>query len=164
SHLVAALLRQRADVTVFVRDQDRRSALFRNGDIDRVASVVGSLERTDDVERAIAESECSVVFHLAAQTIVGVGMTAPVLTFESNIRGTYHVLEACRRHAIERVVLASSDKAYGPSDHPYTETDPLLARSPYDASKAAGELIAQSYHATYALPLAILRCGNTYGG
>src|SRR4029077_20856660 len=98
SHLVAALLRQRADVTVFVRDQDRRSALFRNGDIDRVASVVGSLERADDVERAIAESECSVVFHLAAQTIVGVGMTAPVLTFESNIRGTYHVLEARRRH------------------------------------------------------------------
>src|SRR4029077_5818803 len=88
----------------------------------------------------------------------------PVLTFESNIRGTYHVLEACRRHAVERVVLASSNKAYGPSDHPYTETDPLLARSPYDASKAAGELIAQSYHATYALPLAILRCGNTYGG
>jgi CDP-glucose 4,6-dehydratase len=164
SHLVAALLRRRADVTVLVRDQDRRSALFRSGDIDRVASVVGSLERPDDVERAIAESECSVVFHLGAQTIVGVGMKAPLLTFESNVRGTYNVLEACRRHAIDRVVLASSDKAYGSSDHPYTEDDPLLARSPYDASKAAGDLIAHSYHSSYALPLAILRCGNTYGG
>jgi CDP-glucose 4,6-dehydratase len=126
--------------------------------------VVGSLERADDVERALAESECSVVFHLGAQTIVGVGMKAPLMTFDSNVRGTYNVLEACRRHAIERVVLASSDKAYGSSDRPYTEDDPLLARSPYDASKAAGDLIAQSYHATYALPLAILRCGNTYGG
>jgi CDP-glucose 4,6-dehydratase len=164
SHLVAALLRLGADVAVLVRDQDRRSALFRSGDIDRVASIGGSLERAEDVERAIAESECSVVFHLGAQTIVGVGMQAPLLTFDSNVRGTYNVLEACRRHGIERLVLASSDKAYGSSDHPYTEDDPLLARSPYDASKAAGDLIAQSYHATYALPLAILRCGNTYGG
>jgi CDP-glucose 4,6-dehydratase len=91
-------------------------------------------------------------------------MQAPLLTFESNVKGTYNVLEACRRHSIERLVLASSDKAYGASDHPYTEEDPLLARSPYDVSKAAAELIAQSYHSSYALPLAILRCGNTYGG
>ena len=164
SHLVAALLRQGALVTVLLRDHDHRAALFRSGDIDRVAVVSGALERIEDLERAVAESACSVVFHLGAQTIVGVGMQAPLLTFESNVRGTYNVLEVCRRHAIERLVLASSDKAYGPSDHPYREDDPLLARAPYDASKAAGDLIAQSYHASFATPLAILRCGNTYGG
>ena len=164
SHLVSALLGHGSDVTTLIRDQDRRSALYRSGDIDRVGVVAGSLERAEDMERALAESECSVVFHLGAQTIVGVGMTAPLLTLESNVRGTYNVLEACRRHAIERLVLASSDKAYGSSDHPYKEEDPLLARSPYDVSKAAGDLIAQSYHSSYALPLAILRCGNTYGG
>lgn len=164
SHLVAALLRQGADVTVLLRDQDRRSALFRSSDIDRVAVVAGALERVEDVERAVAESQCSVVFHLGAQTIVGVGVQAPLLTFEANVRGTYNVLEMCRRHSVERLVLASSDKAYGTSDHPYVEEDPLLARSPYDASKAAADLIAQSYHASFGTPLAILRCGNTYGG
>ena len=164
SHLVAELLRRGALVTVLLRDQDHRAALFRSGDIDRVAVVSGALERIEDVERAVAESACSVAFHLGAQTIVGVGMQAPLLTFESNVRGTYNVLEVCRRHAVERLVLASSDKAYGTSDHPYTEEDPLLARSPYDASKAAGDLIAQSYHASFGMPLAILRCGNTYGG
>ena len=164
SHLTEALLSLRAEVTALVRDPDQRSALVRSGSIDRVAVIAGRLEDPGDVERAIAESECSVVFHLGAQTIVGVGMTAPLLTLESNVRGTYNVLEACRRHAIERLVLASSDKAYGSSDHPYKEEDPLLARSPYDVSKAAGDLIAQSYHSSYALPLAILRCGNTYGG
>jgi CDP-glucose 4,6-dehydratase len=106
------------------------------------------------------------VFHLGAQTLVGVGLNAPLLTFESNVRGTYNVLEACRRQsqAVERVIVASSDKAYGQSDHPYTEDDPLRASSPYDVSKAAGDLIAQSYHATYGLRVGIVRCGNIYGG
>ena len=164
SHLVAALLALRADVTALVRDQDHRSALFRSGAADRINVVTGTLEQFPDVERAVAESGCSVVFHLGAQTIVGVGMRAPLLTFDSNVRGTYNVLEACRRHSVERVVVASSDKAYGASDRPYTEDAPLRARSPYDVSKAAADLIAQSYHASYGLPVAILRCGNTYGG
>jgi len=164
SHLVAALLKGRADVTALVRDQDRRSALVRSGDIDRINIVTGTLESSEDVERAVAESGCSVVFHLGAQTLVGVGMRAPLLTFDSNIRGTYNVLEACRRQSVERVVVASSDKAYGASERPYTEDSPLQARSPYDVSKAAADLLAQSYHASYGLPVAILRCGNTYGG
>jgi CDP-glucose 4,6-dehydratase len=164
SHVVSSLLEAGAEVTGFLRDDDRRSALVRSGNVDRIALIRGTLESPGDVERAVEESEASVVFHLGAQTVVGVGVNAPLLTFESNVRGTYNVLEACRRHGVERLVLASSDKAYGSSDHPYTEEDPLSARSPYDASKAAGDLIAQSYHATYALPMAILRCGNTYGG
>ena len=166
SHIVAALLASGADVAVLLRDHDRRSELFRSGNIGRVAVTEGELESLADVERAIAESGASVVFHLGAQTLIGVGLNAPLLTFESNIRGTYNVLEACRRQSgtVERLVVASSDKAYGQSDHAYTEDDPLRASSPYDVSKAAGDLIAQSYRATYGLRLGIARCGNIYGG
>jgi CDP-glucose 4,6-dehydratase len=164
SHLVAALLPLGAEITALVRDQDRRSALFRSGDVDRIHVVSGTLESFSDVERAVAESGASVVFHLGAQTIVGVGMRAPLLTFDANVRGTYNLLEACRRQSVDRIVVASSDKAYGASDEPYTEESPLRARSPYDASKAAADLLTQSYHASYGLRLAIVRCGNTYGG
>jgi len=166
SHLVAALLDSGADVAVLLRDHDRRSELFRTGNIGRVAVTEGELESLADVERAIAESGASVVFHLGAQTLVGVGLNAPLLTLESNVRGTYNVLEATRRQSrtVERLVVASSDKAYGQSDHPYVEDDPLRASSPYDVSKAAGDLIARSYHATYGLRLGVVRCGNIYGG
>ena len=166
SHLVEALLASGADVAVLLRDHDGRSELFRSGNIERAAVTEGELESIADVERAIAESGASVVFHLGAQTLVGVGLNAPLLTFESNVRGTYNVLEAARRQSrtVERVVVASSDKAYGQSDQPYVESDPLRASSPYDVSKAAGDLIAQSYHATYGLRLGIVRCGNIYGG
>lgn len=166
SQLVAALLASGADVAVLLRDRDLRSELSRSGNIGRVAVTEGELESLADVERAIAESGASVVFHLGAQTLVGVGLNAPLLTLESNVRGTYNLLEASRRQSgtVERVVVASSDKAYGQSDHPYSEDDPLRASSPYDVSKAAGDLIAQSYHTTYGLRLGIVRCGNIYGG
>jgi len=166
SHVVAALLGRGADVSVLLRDHDRRSELFRSGTIGSVAVSEGELESLADVERAIAESGASVVFHLGAQALVGVGLNAPLLTLESNVRGTYNLLEAARRQSstVERVVVASSDKAYGQSDHPYVEEDPLRASSPYDVSKAAGDLIAQSYHATYGLRVGIVRCGNIYGG
>jgi len=166
SHMVAALLASGADVAILLRDYDRRSELFRSGNIERVAVTEGELESLADVERAIAESGATVMFHLGAQTLVGVGLNAPLLTLESNVRGTYNVLEATRRQSqtVERLVVASSDKAYGQSDRPYTEDDPLRALSPYDVSKAAGDLIAQSYHATYGLRLGIVRCGNIYGG
>ena len=166
SQVVAALLASGAEVAVLLRDHDPRSELFRSGNIARVGLTEGELESLADVERAIAESGASVVFHLGAQTLVGVGLNAPLLTLESNVRGTYNLLEATRRQSrtVERVVVASSDKAYGQSDHPYVEDDPLRATSPYDVSKAAADLIAQSYHATYGLRLGIVRCGNIYGG
>jgi CDP-glucose 4,6-dehydratase len=166
SELVAALIGSGADVAVLLRDRDLRSELFRSGNVGRVAVTEGELESLADVERAIAESGASVVFHLGAQTLVGVGLNAPLLTFESNVRGTYNLLEATRRQSgtVERVVVASSDKAYGQSDHPYHEDDPLRASSPYDVSKAAADLIARSYHATYGLRVGIVRCGNIYGG
>jgi CDP-glucose 4,6-dehydratase len=107
------------------------------------------------------------VFHLAAQAIVGAALRNPLPTFEANIRGTYHLLEACRLHAglVKRVVVASSDKAYGESAHlPYTEDQPLCGRHPYDVSKSCTDLLASSYYATYGIPVSIARCGNIFGG
>jgi CDP-glucose 4,6-dehydratase len=106
------------------------------------------------------------VLHLAAQTIVPIANRNPVSTFESNVAGTWTLLEACRRSpTVRQIVVASSDKSYGDQEHlPYVETMPLVGRHPYDVSKSAGDLIAQSYASTYGLPVAITRCGNFYGG
>jgi CDP-glucose 4,6-dehydratase len=118
------------------------------------------------IERVLGEYEVSTVIHLAAQTIVGIANRNPVSTFDSNIRGTWTVLEACRRSPlVTGVVVASSDKAYGDSDElPYSEDHPLLAEHPYDVSKACADIITRSYAVTYGLPAAIARCGNFYGG
>src|SRR5205814_9718196 len=119
------------------------------------------------VERAVNEHEVDTVFHLGAQAIVGAALRNPLPTFEANIRGTYHVLEACRVHAglVKSVVIASRDKAYGDTDKlPYTEEHPLVGRHPYDVSKSCTDLLATAYHTTYKTPVAIARCGNVYGG
>jgi CDP-glucose 4,6-dehydratase len=111
--------------------------------------------------------EVDTVFHLGAQTLVGTALRSPLLTFEANIRGTYHLLEACRRMQplVRRVVVASSDKAYGEArELPYTEETPLLGRHPYDVSKSCTDLLAVAYASTYDLPVTIARCGNVYGG
>jgi CDP-glucose 4,6-dehydratase len=118
------------------------------------------------LERALGEYEVATVIHLAAQTIVGIANRNPVSTFESNIAGTWSLLEACRRSpAVGQIVIASSDKAYGDHEElPYTEEAPLAGRHPYDVSKSCADLIAQAYAATYGLPVAVTRCGNFYGG
>ena len=167
SWLVKELLAADAYVVALVLDLDPQSELVRSGDLQRCAVVNGALEDLGALERAVALHETDTVFHLGAQTLVGVAQRAPHGTWESNVRGTYNLLEVCRRHAdlVQRVVVASSDKAYGETDAlPYTEDSPLAARHPYEVSKAAGDLIAQSYHHTYGLPVAIARCGNIYGG
>lgn len=167
SWLVKHLLASGAYVVAFVLDLDPQSELVRSGDLRSCAVVNGALENIGALERAVTLHEVDTVFHLGAQTIVGVAHRAPLGTWESNVRGTYNLLEICRRHGglVQRVVVASSDKAYGQSDLlPYTEESPLGARHPYEVSKAAADLIAQSYHHTYGLPVAIARCGNIYGG
>ena len=167
SWLVKELLAADAYVVALVLDLDPQSELVRSGDLQRCAVVNGALEDLGALERAVTLHETDTVFHLGAQTLVGVAQRAPHGTWESNVRGTYNLLEVCRRHAdlVQRVVVASSDKAYGESDAlPYTEDSPLAARHPYEVSKAVGDLIAQSYHHTYGLPVAIARCGNVYGG
>jgi len=115
--------------------------------------------------RALAEHEIDTVFHLAAQTIVGVANRSPRSTFETNIRGTWLLLEACRLHPAKQVIVASSDKAYGPHPQlPYREDFALAPQHPYDVSKAATDLLARSYWSTWQLPVAVTRCANLYGG
>lgn len=167
SWLVKELLTQGAHVVTLVLDADPQSELYRSGDIKQVSVVNGSLEDFWTLERAINQHEVDTVFHLGAQTIVGTAHRFPLPTFEANIRGTYNLLEACRIHAdlVGRVVIASSDKAYGEQSHlPYTEEMPLKGRHPYEVSKSCADLIAQAYHHTYGVPVAIARCGNVYGG
>jgi len=165
--LVKDLLAAGAHVVALVRDPDPQTEFYRSGDYRRTAIVHGRLEDFWTLDRAINEHEIETVFHLAAQPIVGVAHRAPLQTFEANIRGSYNLLEACRQHAtlVRRVVIASSDKAYGTQPVlPYTEEMPLQGQYPYEVSKSCTDLIAQSYFATYGVPVAIARCGNIYGG
>ena len=165
--LVRELLGQGAHVAVLVRDADPQSELLRSGDLLRCTVFNGTVEDLWTLERAISLHEAEYVFHLAAQTIVGVAHRNPFTTFETNVRGTYNLLEACRIHAslVRGVIVASSDKAYGEVEAlPYVETMPLQGRHPYEVSKSCTDLIATSYSHTYDLPVTIARCGNIYGG
>ena len=164
--LTRHLLEQGAVVTALVRDSVPQSEFERRKMRARVNVVRGDLSKPQLLERVIGEYEVETVFHLAAQTIVGIANRNPLSTFESNIRGTWNLLEACRRSPkVSAVVMASSDKAYGDQTVlPYTEEMPLQGRHPYDASKSCADLIAQSYATTFGLPVAITRCGNFYGG
>jgi CDP-glucose 4,6-dehydratase len=163
--LVKSLLEADAGVCVLRRDSTTHSVLAAMGLEDSVSVVHGDICADGLVERALAEYEVDSVFHLAAQTLVPTANRSPLSTFESNVRGTWNVLEACRRHGAERVIVASTDKAYGPhEDLPYREDYALLARYPYDASKAAADLITRSYWHTWQLPVAVTRFANIYGG
>lgn len=163
--LVPALVERGASVVVLVRDTTPRSMLVREGWLNRVASVHGSL--TDDglVRRTLAEYGVQTIFHLGAQTLVGVAKVDPIGTLEANVRGTWTVLEAARQCGVSEVLVASSDKAYGESPNlPYREDYPLQGRFPYDVSKSCADLITSMYARTYGLPAAIVRCGNLFGG
>lgn len=165
SWLVKALLEGGARVVAVRRDEPTTSSLELLG-LDREVTVVhGDICDPGLVARALADYEVDSVFHLAAQTLVGVANRSPAPTFETNVRGTWLVLEACRLHGAERVVVASSDKAYGAQPQlPYREDQPLLGRHPYDVSKAASDMLARSYWHAFELPVAVTRCANLYGG
>ncbi|HEY2015955.1 MAG TPA: NAD-dependent epimerase/dehydratase family protein, partial [Bryobacteraceae bacterium] len=164
--LTRSLVEAGADVVCIVRDWVPQSALLRSQAIDQVQMVRGDICDRDLVERTIGEYETGMVIHLAAQTIVGIANRNPISTFQSNIQGTWTVLEACRRSpGVRSIIVASSDKAYGDQQIlPYNEETPLEGRHPYDVSKSCADLIAQAYAITYGLPVAITRCGNFYGG
>jgi CDP-glucose 4,6-dehydratase len=166
SWLTARLVSLGADVVCLVRDWVPQSELARRNLLERVKVARGDVRDQPLLEQVLGEYEIDTVFHLAAQTVVGVANRNPTSTFDSNIRGTYSLLEACRRTpTVKQIVVASSDKAYG--DHeslPYTEEAPLQGRHPYDVSKSCADLIAQSYAVTFGLPVTITRCGNLYGG
>ena len=164
--LVRHLVNAGADVVCLIRDWIPQSEVIRAKLIEQVKVVRGDVRDQAVLERALGEYEVVTVFHLAAQTIVGIANRNPVSTLESNVQGTWSLLEACRRSpAVKQIVVASSDKAYGDHDKlPYDELAPLQGRHPYDVSKSCADLIARSYADTYGLPVAITRCGNFYGG
>ncbi len=167
SWLVKKLLAAKANVVLLVKDVNPQSEIVRSGDLGRCAVTYGNLEDFDTLEYAINLYDVDTVFHLGAQTQVGVAYRYPLKTFEANVRGTYNLLEACRIHPglVKRIVVASTDKAYGTQKIlPYTETTPLDARNSYDVSKSCADLIAQAYFHTYNLPVGITRFGNVYGG
>jgi CDP-glucose 4,6-dehydratase len=171
SHLARALLERGEAVRVLDRPAprladvggERLSGLDLLEIVDEVELVEADLCDADAVAAAVDGVDS--VFHLAAQTIVSVARRSPLATFEVNVGGAWNVFEACRAHQVERVVFASSDKAYGASaELPYREDFPLRAVYPYDASKAAADTIARSYAIAYGLPLAVTRFANVYGG
>jgi CDP-glucose 4,6-dehydratase len=164
--LVRRLAEEGAQVVCLVRDWVPQSELLRGDLVHRVSLVRGDVRDQPLLERVLGEYEIDSVIHLAAQTIVPIANRNPVSTFETNIGGTWTLLEACRRTpTVKQIVLASSDKAYGTCEElPYDEASPLLGRFPYDMSKSCSDMIGQSYAETYGLPVAITRCGNFYGG
>lgn len=167
SWLAEALTARGASVVALVLDDDPQTRFYRDG-VDRSCGVVrGNVAEIADCSRAINSYDCEVVFHLGAQTIVGTALRDPLECFESNIRGTYNLLEAARRlqPLVKAFVVASTDKAYGDAPVlPYTEDMPLNGKHPYDVSKSCADLLAAAYHHTYGLPVTIARCGNVYGG
>ena len=166
SWLVRRLVQAGADVVCLVRDWVPQSDLVRSRKIEQVTVVRGDVRDRDLLERALGEYEINTVIHLAAQTIVTIANRNPISTFETNITGTWNLLEACRRSPrIGQVVIASSDKAYGDQETlPYDERTPLQGQHPYDVSKSAADLIAHTYAVSFDLPVVVTRCGNFYGG
>ncbi len=166
SWTVKRLLDAGAQVSCLVRDSVPRSEFVRAGMLDRITVIQGDVRDQALLERALGEYEIDTVLHLAAQTIVPIANRNPASTFETNVGGTWSLLEACRRSPlVKQIVVASSDKAYGDHHHlPYAEEAPLQGRHPYDVSKSCADLIGQSYAHSFGLPVAITRCGNFFGG
>lgn len=167
SWVAERLLDEGARVVVPRRDFEPDARFRTEGIEERCTVVLADVEDHAALTRILNEHGVDTVFHLAAQTIVGTANSSPLSTFEANVRGTYLLLEACRTlgDAIERVVVASSDKAYGSHDDlPYREDFPLQPTFPYDVSKACTDMIARSYAVTYGMPVAVTRLANVYGG
>jgi CDP-glucose 4,6-dehydratase len=167
SWLTQWLVESGAHTVAFIADTDPQSELVRSGTINKVSVVNGRLENYDDIERAINNHEVDSIFHLGAQPIVGAADRAPRHTFESNIQGTWNLLDACRvlSPLVKRIVVASSDKAYGTQPIlPYTEDMSMNGDHPYEVSKSCTDLISTTYARTYGTPVTIARCGNIYGG
>ncbi len=155
---VDRLLARGDEVIALVRDRDPRSRFYRSGHLDRAIEVRSELA---SAQRLVAEYQPTHVLHLAAQTQVTTANRTALSTFESNVRGTWLLLEHCRD--VEGIVVASSDKAYGAAATPTNESAALDPSAPYDVSKACTDLIARSYGVHFRRPVVVTRCGNLYG-
>lgn len=171
SWLTKFLIDDKANVIALNRDITPKSILWSSSEEfdyikEKLTVVHGCLEDYQLLERILNEYEIDTVFHLGAQTIVGVANRNPLSTFETNIRGTYHLLEACRRNKdyIQAIVVASTDKAYKANEKlPYEENAPLMGTHPYEVSKSCADLLSYAYYDTYRLPICVVRCGNLFG-
>src|SRR5659263_676220 len=166
SWLCKELIARKVNVVGLIRDWVPRSVLINDHYIDKMNIVRGDLSDFYTLERALNEYEIDTVFHLGAQTIVEIANRNPLSTFETNIKGSWNILEGCRRvPTVKKIILASSDKAYGDQPVlPYSEDTPLQGTHPYDVSKSCADLLAKTYHTTYGTPVCVTRCGNFYGG
>ena len=166
SWLVQRLVQVGTDITCLVRDWVPQSELIKSGLFSKVKVVRGDIRDIQVLDRILSEYEIDTVFHLAAQTIVTIANRNPLFTLESNIAGTWNLLEACRRNTnVKQIIVASSDKAYGDQkDLPYNEHTPLQGQHPYDVSKSCADLISHMYAISFSLPVCVTRCGNFYGG
>lgn len=166
SWMAKRLIDAGADLVCLVRDWVPQSEMVRKGWLEQVKVVRGDIRDREVLERSLGEYEIDTVIHLAAQTIVTIANRNPISTFETNITGTWNLLEACRcSPKVKQIVVASSDKAYGDQERlPYDENTPLQGQHPYDVSKSAADLIARTYAKSFELPVVITRCGNFYGG
>ena len=166
SWMTKYLVEMDANVIGLIRDWVPKSKLINDQYINKINSARGNIEDYFLIERIINEYEIDTVFHLAAQTIVGIANNNPLSTFESNIKGTWNLLEACRRNKnIKKIIVASSDKAYGDQVKlPYDENTSLAGKHPYDVSKSCADLLCKTYYETYSLPVCVTRCGNFFGG
>ena len=167
SWLVKRLIKEGALISALIYQEEEGSELIRSGDIHQIVCVRGDLRNIEFIDELLKANGAEIVFHLGAQTIVGDALVNPLVTFDSNIRGTWNLMESVRLNSnkIKSVVVASSDKAYGTSKFlPYDENTPLMGEGPYDVSKSCTDLIARSYFKTYGVPVVIARCGNIYGG
>jgi CDP-glucose 4,6-dehydratase len=163
--LVRALVERESRPVVIIRDNSPQNQIMRTGLLDRIEAVFGSVSDPELLRRTIAEYSVQTIFHLAAQTQVGVAKMDPVGSLEANVRGSWNVLEAARQFSGVQVIAASSDKAYGDSDClPYTENLALRGKYPYDVSKTCMDLICTMYAASFSLPVGITRCANLFGG
>ena len=169
SNLAKYLLKNNANVYGIVRKIDKKTLLYSEKLNENVKLFIGDITDLNLMKRIINEENINHIFHLAAQVEVGIAMKYPFSTFESNIRGTYTVLEAARANSlkINSIIVASSDKSYGEypnSKLPYKENYALNPKFFYDTSKACADMIAKSYaNNLYKLPIIITRFANIYG-
>jgi CDP-glucose 4,6-dehydratase len=167
SWVAERLLDEGAQVIVLDRPAPELSRFRLHGLQDRCTAVAADLMDMGSLRAAIEQHEVQAVFHLAATAIVKSAATSPLGAYEVNVRGAWNLLEACRvaNEPPRRVVIASTDKAYGLHEElPYREGHALQPRYPYDASKACADIIARSYAHTFDLPVAVTRLGNVFGG
>ena len=165
SHLVEELSKTDANIISLVRDFDPRSYFETEGLGKKSTVVIGDIKDPVKIADIMSRYDINSVFHLGAQPLVTTALRNPKETLESNIMGTVNVLEAARLYSnATEILVVSSDKAYGPCDKlPYSETERLQGRAPYDVSKSCADLIAQMYAKVFDMPVTVSRCANVFG-